>query len=438
MIPLLVVILLLVTFRPWFFVPGTLSAGDWPYLYIEHIRSFLWTPEPRFLWLSPYYQILSKIAIELGLSWHFVERMFWFWPWIGLSIYSSFVLTRSWVGALIYTTNTYALMLVGGGQMGVAMAYALAPLVLTRPMVFPIQAMFDPRIALLTLLVSLRKNPKQLIVPLIITAVFHAYWWIPFIKNPSILSTQFQGATSEAVKYLSFASFSNAISLLHPNWPENIFGKVYFMRPEFLGIPILAFGAMLLKKLHPKIIFFAFLALIGAFLAKGSSEPLGGLYLWLFDHVPGFSLFRDATKFYLYVALAYAVLIPYVLEKLNKKLFVILFLVLWGFTIREAIAGNLTGTFKPIEVPAEYVKFKESDVAWYPKKSRFSVSGSDFQTLKNIRYVVVPADVRGEIFVTDRMYDESKHQEAIALVATMSGLRRVDEYKDLAVFEVMQ
>ena len=37
----------------------------------------------------------------------------------------------------------------------------------------------------------------------------------------------------------------HALSLLHPNWPENLFGKVYFLQPEFLILPILAFSAFL-------------------------------------------------------------------------------------------------------------------------------------------------------------------------------------------------
>lgn len=312
--------------------------------------------------------------------------------------------------------------------MGVAFGYALAPLVLTNVFFLPLQVMFDPRIALLTLIVALRKNPKQLIVPVLVTIIIHTYWWVPLLKNPTILGTQFQEATSSAVKYLSFASFSNAISFTHPNWPENIFGKVYFQRPEFLIIPIIAFATFRINK------YFALLVLVGAFLAKGTNEPFGGIYLWLFNNIPGFSLFRDPTKFYLLIALGYSVLI----SRIKKPIFQIAFLLFWAFTIREAITGKLTGTFQPVKVPKEYYELTNDRVAWYPKKSRFSFSGNDFVSLDNVRYIAVPVDVRGEIFVTDRMYDESKRQDAIAFVATMSGLRRVDEYKDLAVFEVIR
>ncbi len=494
MIQIFVLVVFFFIFRPWISSGLTLFAGDWSYLYIEHIRSFLWSPEPRFFWLSPYYQILTKTAIELGLSWHLVERIFWFLPWIGIAIFGSWKFTRSWLGVLMYTTNTYALLLVGGGQMGVAMAYSLAPLVLKSFIRIPkqsftpisqfqisnfkfligsgillaVQVMFDPRIAILTFVAAvlywvivLRKKLTVALIwfgmPFVITVILHAYWWIPLLKNPALLGTQFQEATRQAVQYLSFATFSNTLSLLHPNWPENIFGKVSFMRPEFLVLPLLAFGILLQRKISSTAVYFVFLALVGAFLAKGTNEPFGRVYLWLFDNVPGFTLFRDATKFYLFVSLSYAYLVPRTLEAFGEahkrwkyaNLPVLVFLIFWVFTIREAVGGKLTGTFVPIPVPSEYVRLKDDLsseptrflTAWYPQKSRFTFESEAHpavvftQLSDDIRYVIVPSDVRGEIFVTDRKYDESKYQDAILFVATMSGLRKVEEYKELAVFE---
>lgn len=476
-----VIALIFLIFRPWFLSPilETLSSGDWPYLFAENIKAFSWIPQPQFLWLAPYYQVVTKFFVEtLGIHWHLIERLLWFWPWILISFFSAKKFTNSVLGGLIYTTNTYALMLVGGGQMGVAMAYALAPLILKKFKVYStqykdlvlnglllaVQAMFDPRVTLLTIVVAvlywvivIRKKLKTALswfgMPLVIAALFHIYWWVPLLNNLTLLTTQFQEATSDAVKYLSFASFSNAFSLLHPNWPENIFGKIYFQKPEFLVIPILAFASLLFIKQSKERLFFALLSLVGAFLAKGINEPFGGIYLWLFEHVPGFSLFRDPTKFYLFIALGYSVLIPFTLSQLATRLkhvartlVPLVFLLFWALSIREALMGSLTGTFRPIEVPVDYVRLKDVlitqpenfQTGWYPKKSRFSFSGNDYQTLKNIRYVAIPVDVRGEIFVTDRMYDESKHLEAISFIATMSGLRRVDEYKDIAVFEVIR
>jgi len=78
----------------------------------------------------------------------------------------------------------------------------------------------------------------------------------------------------------TYSKFENTISLLQPNWPENIFGKAYFMRPEFLILPMLAFSALLFihkaqKEKRELIVFFVIIGLLGAFLAKGRDCQAG-------------------------------------------------------------------------------------------------------------------------------------------------------------------
>ncbi len=488
MIALLVFIFIFLIFRPWFSYLGTLSSGDWPYLFFEQIKEFRWLPEPRFLWLAPYYQIVTKIVVQyLGISWIIAERLLWFWPWIAISFFSSWSLTGSLVGALIYTTNTYALMLVGGGQMGVAMAYALAPFVIKRytenkklllnGLLLAVQVMFDPRIALLTMvaaiayrLIVLKDHLKEIImllIPMAVAIALNSFWIVSIIQHPNVVGMQVKEATEGAVQYLSFASFSGALSLTHPNWPENIFGKVYFLQPEFLLIPMLAFLSLLFlrasdSKEKRKILFYSCLALIGAFLAKGANGPFEFFYPVLFRFVPGFQAFRDPTKFYVFIALGYSVLIPFVLEKLKAVKWVthravlIVFLLFWSFTLREAVMGKLSGTFQPVSVPADYVRFKDMLISqadffqtgWFPEVSRFAFSDQvhpavplstldhAFLIKERIKYVVVPIDVRKEIFITDRMYDSTKYQEILIKAGTIQWLRRVVDYDELAVYTV--
>lgn len=445
MLFLFILIFFIAIFRPWFALSGTLSAGDWPYLFREQIQQFSWLPESRLLWLAPYYQLGTKIVVQyLGLPWNIAERVLWFWPWIAISFFSARKFTKSSLGGLVYTTNTYALMLVGGGQMGVAMAYAFAPLVFVNAWFFPIQLMFDPRIALLTILaiaayrLVIDKQIFKLLIPVVAGLALNSFWIISLLRRPALVGVQIKEATEAAVRFLSFASFSNALGLLHPNWPENIFGKIYFLRPEFLIIPIIAFTSLLFS--NKKIVFFSLLSLFGAFLAKGANGPFAFVYPALFAFIPGFQAFRDPTKFYLFIALGYSVLIPFALARLAErfhigKLLPFVFLLFWGLTLREAVTGKLGGTFIPVEVPKEYLLLKDPATAWYPKKSRFSYSGGDFVSLENVRYVAIPVDVRGEIFVTEGKYDAQKRTEAIEYIATMSGLRRREEFRDLAVFE---
>lgn len=492
-------ILILRIFSPWW-SSLSLSAGDWPYLYLENITEFSWLPEIRYLWLAPYYQVLTKIAVQYGgIPWVITEKIFWFFPFVLLSLYGSHKLTKSVIGALIYTTNTYALMIIGGGQLGIAMAYAIAPLVLVlisrqgfllNGLLLSAQMMFDPRITILTLVASIilgRFSFSRLFSSLSIAVVFNLYWIIPFLQHQLPIAQQMGEATVGSVKFLSFATFEQTISLLHPNWPENIFGSVHFMQSEFLILPIVAFLSLLFAKKSRSMIYVALLGLVGAFLAKGANPPFGNAYIWLFDHVPGFILFRDPTKFYLYVALSYSVLTPFVFERLRQRLSrpacrqagiayhvsLITFLIFWSVTLREALLGQLTGTFKPMAVPQEYVKLKnflnaqpESfQTLWIPQRQRFgfastlhpgidahvltgqsSISGilawiqrNDVQkelTSMNIKYVVVGYDARGELFLTDRKYDEVLYRQTLEQLIKVPWLGKRDEFGRIGVFEI--
>lgn len=498
---IVVFVLLVVGFiyRSWF-TPFALSSGDWPYLFLENIKEFSWLPEIKFLWLAPYYQILTKIAVEyLRIPWEITEKLFWFFPFIVLSLISSYKLTKSALGALIYTTNTYILMIIGGGQLGVSLSYALAPMVLKSfidskyvffmGVVLTAQAMFDPRVALLTVVASVLyylfkyHDRRQLfqafestLISIGLALLLHLYWILPLLRSQASIARQLVEATASTVKFLSFATFEQTLSLLHPNWPENIFGKVYFMKPEFLFLPMLAFSSLLIAKKSRTVLYFSLLALLGAFLAKGINPPFGGIYLWLFENVPGFALFRDPTKFYLFPAIAFSVLIPTALEKVKKgKMASILFIIFWMFTIRQALFGQLTGTFKPAPVPQEYIALKNFLVAqpvafqtlWIPERQRFgfasklhpaidarllsresSISGilawiskEEIQgelATENIKYVIVPYDSRGELFLTDRKYDEVMYRATVDQLATIPWFGKLDAFSQIGVFEVLK
>lgn len=537
--------IILLIFRVWFFTGDTLSSGDWPYLYAENIQEFR-IFEPPFIWLEPYYRLTAKLGMFLGLSWELSERLFWFFPFVFLVVYSSYQLTKSWIGSLIYSTNPYILMIVGGGQMGVALAYAMAPLVLYRIMllqrnayriqmvnagaILAVQLMFDPRISLLTagiifLWMLFNRAEIRTVSKTIITVAFalilNLFWIIPLVQNPEAANIDELSASKDAVEYYSVARFPQAFSLLHPNWPENIFGKVYLMRWEYLFVPIIAFSGLLfisrtqhatvksqnhnekfktnvsaMQQFHHKTIhFFIVLALLGAFLAKGINEPFGILYQWIFLHVPGFVVFRDPTKFYVLVALSYSVLIPYSLFKvrvwLNTKfdgrnsepasrqggqiqnIILLLFMWYWLLLIRPAWAGELPGTFQPKPVPEEYVVLKNYlqgqdeffRTVWIPQMQRFGFNSDSHPALdssavtgshdldmsvswfrndiahesvknRNIRYVIVPYDAYGELFMSDYEYCGLCRQKAVNALENIPWMARLESFRDNAVFMV--
>lgn len=82
------------------------------------------------------------------------------------------------------------------------------------------------------------------------------------------------------------------------------------LNPAFMILPLLAVTPLLARRLRPEVVWLILAALCFAFLAKTDNPPIGGLYDWMYIHVPGWKFFREGSKFLYIVALAYAILIP--------------------------------------------------------------------------------------------------------------------------------
>jgi len=444
----------------WYF-----ASGDMGFFWPEQMQALSWLPQVFYkeygfgfngllsLWLDYPFRVFVKLLSTAGLSWFIIEKLLWL-SVFALAVYSAYLLTKHWIGSLIFAANTYILLLFSGGQLGVAFAYAFSPFVLFRFITyqkgtvkthivnglwFALLILFDLRIAYLMLGAIVLYGLKS-VVPLFVAASVHLYWILPTLlasRGTASLGEQF--TNPGMLKFLSFTDFPHALGLLHPNWPENLFGKVYFMQPEFLIIPLVAFGSLLFKEKNIR--FFAILALIGAFFAKGVLGPFGGIFQWMFEHVPGFVMFRDPTKFYFYVAIAYSVLIPAVLKKINNKFVYAIFIIFWIFSLREI---NL----KPSKLPAEYVKLKDLLVAdtipsrtlWIPQKENYAyfsdvhpiLAATDSSMIDpSVKYIIVPIDVNKRIFLNDYTFDENLRDKIISDIS----LPRDTRFHDVALFE---
>lgn len=531
--------------------PGDIIGGDWPYLFPEMVQSQSYVPSswqsgyggglggvsPAYF-LSVYKFLFTWIAVFTGIPWTIVYRLFWFFlpvlllssgGWLLLSVVDP--LSRVWARALtamIIVTNTYVLMVTGGGQMGVFFAISLYPWVLIAffrfiratsdssiktlsrlketvllGTVFGVQASFDPRFAYLSIIsMGVMYLFETNAIPLLwrrlrfgclagaVSMFLNFYWILPLLvlKENTLDTLGSAYTTVGALRFFSFADFSHAIAVLHPNWPENIFGKTYFLQPEFLILPLLSFMSLLFvarsnrEQHRPRWVWsFASLGLVGIFLAKGANAPLGNVYVWLFEHAPGFVMFRDPTKFYVLIMISYAVLIPStlifisgVMKKHMRKVFWIVpvaFFLFWVVLIRPVAMGSLSGTFIQREVPSQYIELKEFllheqefyRTLWIPRQSRFAFTTSnqvsieagpllgatDAATLSTalraediqehiaqlgIRYIIVPYDPYGELFTHDRKYSQVKREEVEEVLDSVQWLKKIRS-KDIAVYE---
>jgi hypothetical protein len=495
-------------------------SGDFRFFWLENIKDFATLPfawdsslntgigasQLSSLWITSFFNFTAFFS-RLGLSWSLIQLFFWILPAILLSFFCSFFLFKTlfkfkvWYPALagiIYALNTYFLMILTGGQIGVSLSYSIAPLVLLgfikiaeKPslktiliggLILGFQIMLDPRISYITLIavffyllfnfskLKTIRSVYRLLSPFVIVFLLNSFWIIPLVlaKNSSF-PVGFDSVSG--FKFFSFAKLENSISLLHPNWPENIFGKVYFLDPKFLILPIVAFSSLFfvskIKDLRIKtyVLFFSLVGLLGAFLAKGANEPLGIVNEFLFKYLPGMTMFRDPTKWYMLIALSYSILIPYAIRQVSKYfrftfiLFVIYFLYL------------ATPIFKQIKishVPQEYVQLKDflnnqkafSRTLWIPQWQRFGyfsnnhpaigreellkgnvkkqISLLDQNLLEDfsIKYVVIPYDLQSEIFLKDRKYDASQFNAAVAGLKKIPWLEQKNGFGKIEVFEV--
>jgi hypothetical protein len=521
------------------------ASGDSGFYFTEQLHALSWLPQIWHsevnlgvstlsrMWFDYPFTLVVKLLSFMGFQWGVSEKILWAFA-LGIAIVSIVQLSNllfhsvlpKILSVIIYCFNTYILMVFGGGQIGVALGYCFAPFALCRflrqidslleqkinlrevvrtslfnGLCLAVLVAFDLRLAYLVIgavvlyivfhLVEQGRKIGSSMLPLLffagiipgtVTVLLHLFWILPILMTGWRTIDQGEIYTgTNIVKDLSFADLPHTLSLLHANWPDNIFGKVYFFQPEFLVFPIIAFAAFFRKNIDKKIQYFALLALLGVFFAKGVNPPFGGIYYWLYMHVPGFVMFRDSSKFYMYIEFGYELLIPLGLQIIaaqvsrlvHRNIWIwisLLFFILWGFSIRQLFLGQLTGQFKLKSIPAEYVQFKDLLVhdpvsfrtLWMPSPEKFSYSspvhpiitgstlffdsptltltqlihGQQFRSIiseNGIKYIIVPIDVEKRIFMSDYKYDPSQ-RNALIQALTADGFVRLNVFKQLAVF----
>jgi hypothetical protein len=415
-------------------------------------------------------------------------------------------------------------MIFGGGQLGVSISYSFIPLsfltffkILQKPnfktslifsLVFSLQILFDIRLAIITFAScflyfllnkewDLKKISYCFVVPTITSLLLHIYWIFPLMLFPSKFLPENYSSVS-AAEFFSFAKFENTLSLLHPNWPENIFGKVSFMRPEFLFIPIIAFSSLLFIRGKRKweqqyILFFVLLALGSSFVAKGTNEPFSSIYSELFQRVPGFSLFRDSTKFYSLIALSFALLIPWTLVELSyflnsyirmfsKKqkyqtytitMCSVLFVVIWSILLRGIFTNH--NVFRIKQIPSDYAQLEQfitSQHEWYrtlwvPQWQRYGYTSNQnpaigrTEIIKNaspsgvlkdlqknnlqqhidelgVKYLIVPYDSESEIFIRDHQFSYPEYQNTVKNLNKIPWIKKDRQFGNIVVYKTLQ
>ena len=246
-----------------FFLPGPLAWGDAPFFPPESLKSLVselpaWTNRGQnfggpmgYLWLYPLmvlYGLVNNNDIAI--------RIIFYFPAVVLSFVTAWFFAKkvnlSLIGrffaSFVYGLNTYLILLIDGGQVGVALAYSLFPLAIGYVDRFWLGFGFllavslaDARLAVIALFTNIILSPgkiRRFVIWTLMLAALHTFWWYPLTRVNNALPVE------TSISKLQLVSLINPLLLFQPHWPQNQFGEVSPPPFYFVLVPFLIFGCL--------------------------------------------------------------------------------------------------------------------------------------------------------------------------------------------------
>lgn len=421
-----------------------LTSSDWLYQGPETLKEFfsfpsIWSSITSFgdinfgISFTPFlilYSILSHWNVSYALS----ERIVFLWPILIAFPLCSYIFLKknignslaAIIGSFVYCYNTY-FSVIKTGHLTLLVAYAFIPLVLLyfqktlekKQMRYAvltgilgfIVSFYEFRAFYILCLVlflyflfyiffvekirSLNSVSKIFFfagMPIIIVILLNVYWLIPLARTGTLVTNPFFNRSLFGNEFLNI---SYAFTLFHPFWTGTK-TAIFEVQPipfYFWLIPLFAFLGLYFNRKSKIVLFFGIITLVGIFLTKQVGEPFSYIYPWLYNNFPGFNAFREASKFYLLIALGYSVLIAAFIDwlwnnwtkgkaKVNGKYFLtILIAGLFLWNMKPIITGEFETLFTPRRIPKDYIIIKNfilqqpvfSRTYWMPTYSRWNV-----------------------------------------------------------------
>lgn len=323
------------------------------------LRDILWS-----------FDIWSKLTLLIPIA------IFWFLSPYFLIQYIIKNKSISFIGALIYGSAVYFIV-KQTAHINIALVHSIAPLILMlfvkllqNPklnillffnFVFfigvcsEIRIMFLVSIILfLALIFFVRKNNykiliKYFLISVIIQLGVNAFWLIPtLIWSGGAI----EGTTWRDLFWSYLFSLLNAFTGFESSWTWQVPNQHFFPQtiPYYLRIfpSITVLSCLFYKnysKDHKKWFFFSLVvALFWILLSKQEAAPWTKLYRWLYLNIPWFNLFREASKYYFFVDLAYPILISIflnILTKYKKSLLIVVLFIICCLNLYPLFSGKI-------------------------------------------------------------------------------------------------
>lgn len=422
----------------WFNPFSILSSGDWYHWTDEavkelHISWGSWINYVNFGMVNVqlpfnWFMVLWSLIVNTGRSFDAASKLIIFIPIAVLSFLSPYVLARklvgdksiSFVAALFYGTTTYALI----NQVPIQFVYALSPLIfyffilaleknrtfewIVFSLIYWISISYEIRITYIVTFILLfyfvffywakkGRYVKNIILSSILILGLNFFWMLPSLFGPA--TQEISSITSRGLFGDNLFSIPQSFTIFTWNWTGGRPDDQFRSQPiswYFWLMPILLTTSLLFKKdpNRKQILFFWTVSLVGILLTKQSGKPFLDLYSFLYQHFPGFSLFREASKFYVVTAIGYVGLLSFALLHFKEKRFflskqkdfsitTVLSIILIGFflwNLSPLVDGSAQGLFISKNVHQDYTvvsRFiaKNEDffrTLWVPVYSRWS------------------------------------------------------------------
>jgi len=182
--------------------------------------------------------------------------------------------------------------------------------------------------------------------------------------------------TSRALIKPGWLFLQNALTSFYPFWTGGEPTQFYSVPVlwYFWFIPAYVFLSAFFIKRNKLIGFFIITAVVMVFFGKGPSDPFPDVYEWFYYHFPLFSLFRDASKFWLILLFSYSILLTFLITYFTKfilrsninstaKKFFLFFLTIPIVfiifqTVKPALTTELGPGYKPIQIPDSFISVK--------------------------------------------------------------------------------
>lgn len=428
--------------------------ADWRFHFAEVGAAFMelssWTTsfclgQASFsLWKLPFDYVYGALG-RFGFDSNITEKFVVLWPAIFLPPLASFLLVRKVVrsnsaalaGALVYSLNTYFFSINSVGHEFLTVAAAsgiltvfvfMSALEKEHPKYYVATALlgvmtvaYDLRMALIASVVAgfywpyfiilsrhkmqvLKRTIVWVMASAVILVLLNLYWLLPAVQGNMMSGSDIM---QRSLFGDQFSNILRAMTLFHPFWtggkPE--WFVVHHIPSYCFIVPLLSLGGLFLNRRNNAVIFFALVVSAGIFLAKQSGEPFANTYLFLFTHFPGFSAFREATKFYFLIAIGYAVLTGALLAWLEenqhvykyvsawKRLVWMMILAVSAWNARPLITGEIETMFVARHVPGDYACLRQfvladkaySRVLWVPTDVPWEVNTDRHPTIGLVR-----------------------------------------------------